>query len=195
MDKIVEEVMQVDKVVKLFQTMAIVNINMGNSNLEVSSLKNRLHIKEKEKAILQVQLDKERNFQREYKHNVKIWRKNRIENEQKIKTLVQKLQNENKELKVKTTLMKSQEEDLKELKKIIEAWETTQRKWVDTLFHYRQQHEALGSLVEPLSKEKEKDNVLIDLELVNLKSASLLDFEKLKRRTTKAKKEEVGGCK
>jgi ATP-dependent DNA ligase len=49
--------------------------------------------------------------------------------------------------------------------------------------------------VEPLSKEKEKDNVLIDLELVNLKSASLLDFEKLKRRTTKAKKEEVGGCK
>jgi hypothetical protein len=71
----------------------------------------------------------------------------------------------------------------------------TKRKWVDTLFHYRQQHEALGSLVEPLSKEKEKDNVLIDLELVNLKSASLLDFEKLKRRTTKAKKEEVGGCK
>jgi uncharacterized sporulation protein YeaH/YhbH (DUF444 family) len=41
--------------------------------------------------------------------------------------------------------------------------------------------------VEALIKEKEKDNVLIYLELVNLKSASLLDFEEL-RRTTKAKK-------
>jgi hypothetical protein len=48
----VEEVMQVDKVAKLFQTMTIVSLNMGNLNLEVSSLKNRLDRKEKEKAIL-----------------------------------------------------------------------------------------------------------------------------------------------
>jgi hypothetical protein len=32
--------------------MAIVNLNMGNLNLEVSSLKNKLAIEEKEKAIL-----------------------------------------------------------------------------------------------------------------------------------------------
>jgi hypothetical protein len=42
--------------------MAIVNLNMGNLNLEVSSLKNKLAIEEKEKAILQVELDKEKNF-------------------------------------------------------------------------------------------------------------------------------------
>jgi hypothetical protein len=48
-------------VVELFQTMAIVSLNMGNLNLEVISLNNRLAIKEK-KAILQVELDKERDL-------------------------------------------------------------------------------------------------------------------------------------
>jgi hypothetical protein len=33
--------------------------------------------------------------------------------------------------------MKSHEEELKELRKIVEAREVTKRKWVDTLFHYR----------------------------------------------------------
>jgi hypothetical protein len=42
--------------------MAIVSLNMGNLNLEVSSLKNKLATEEKEKVILQVELDKERNF-------------------------------------------------------------------------------------------------------------------------------------
>jgi hypothetical protein len=51
MDEVVEEVMQADKVTKLFQTMAIVSLNMGNLNLEVNSLKNRLDTKEKEKVI------------------------------------------------------------------------------------------------------------------------------------------------
>jgi hypothetical protein len=40
------------------------------------------------------------------------------------------------------------------------------------MFHYKQQKEALGSQVEALTKEKkekEKENVLTDLELVNLK--------------------------
>jgi hypothetical protein len=41
--------------------MAIVIINMGNLNLKVNNLKNRLAI-EKEKAILQVKLAKEKDF-------------------------------------------------------------------------------------------------------------------------------------
>jgi hypothetical protein len=31
--------------------------------------------------------------------------------------------------------MKSQEEELKELRKILKAWEVTERKWAKTLFH------------------------------------------------------------
>jgi hypothetical protein len=45
--------------------------------------------------------------------------------------------------------------------------------------------------VEALSKEKEKDNVLTNLELLNLTSASLFDFEELRRRTTEAKKKKL----
>jgi hypothetical protein len=52
MEKVAVEIMQVNKTVELFQTMAIVSMNMGNLNLEVSNLKNRLVIEEKEKAIL-----------------------------------------------------------------------------------------------------------------------------------------------
>jgi len=38
--------------------------------------------------------------------------------------------------------------------------------------------------VEALTKEKkEKENVLIDLELINLKSVSLLNYEELRRIT------------
>jgi hypothetical protein len=50
--------------------MAIINMNMGNLNLEVSNLKNRLATGEK--AILQEELDKKRKFQKGYKHNVEI---------------------------------------------------------------------------------------------------------------------------
>jgi hypothetical protein len=42
--------------------MAIVNLNMGNLNLEMNSLKNRLTTEEKEKAISQVELNRERDF-------------------------------------------------------------------------------------------------------------------------------------
>jgi hypothetical protein len=80
---------------------------MGNLNLEVNNLKNRLATKEKEKAILHVELDKEKDFQKEYKHNIEIWRKDKIKNQQKIKTFIQKLKDENEELKAKTSLMKS----------------------------------------------------------------------------------------
>jgi hypothetical protein len=61
--------------------MAIVNLNMGNFTLEVNNLKNKLTMKEKGKVILKVELDKERDFQREYKHNIEIWRKNITKNE------------------------------------------------------------------------------------------------------------------
>jgi hypothetical protein len=52
--------------------MATMNLNMGNLNMEVSSMKNILAIEEKEKATLQEELDKERDFYKEYKHNIKI---------------------------------------------------------------------------------------------------------------------------
>jgi hypothetical protein len=46
--------------------------------------------------------------------------------------------------------------------------------------------------VKTLIKEKkEKENVLTNLELVNLKNVSLLEFEELRRKTTKAEKEKL----
>ncbi len=52
MDEVAIEVMQANNVVKLFKTITIMNLHMGNLNLEVSNLNNRLAIEEKEKAIL-----------------------------------------------------------------------------------------------------------------------------------------------
>jgi hypothetical protein len=47
----------------------------------------------------------------------------------------------------------------------------------------------LGSQLEALTKEKkEMENVLIDLELMNLNSVSLLNYEELKRNTTEVEK-------
>jgi hypothetical protein len=47
----------------------------------------------------------------------------------------------------------------------------------------------LGSQVEALTKEKkEKDNVLTNLELVNLKNAFMLNSKVLKTKTKKRKK-------
>ncbi len=70
-----------------------------------------------------MELDKERDFHRE----------NRIKNEQKIKMLIQKLK-----FKVKIGLMKSQAKELKEVRKTIKAQEVIEKKWVETLFHYKQ---------------------------------------------------------
>ncbi len=53
--------MKVDKA-HLFQTMAIVTLHMGNLALEVNIMKNRLATREKEMAMLQEELDKERYF-------------------------------------------------------------------------------------------------------------------------------------
>jgi hypothetical protein len=52
MKEVVVEVMKVDKATKLFQTMAIVSLNMGNLTLKVNTLKNRLATGEKEKVVL-----------------------------------------------------------------------------------------------------------------------------------------------
>ncbi len=52
MEEVVAKVMKVDKEAELFQTMAIVSLNMGNLTLEVNNLKNRLATREKEKAML-----------------------------------------------------------------------------------------------------------------------------------------------
>ncbi len=46
---------------------------------------------EKEKVVLQEELDKKKDFQRWYKHNVEIWRKNKGEVEQKNKIFIKKL--------------------------------------------------------------------------------------------------------
>ncbi len=87
-EEVVAKVMQANKVVELFQIMAIVSLNMGNLTLEVNNLKNILAIGEKEKAVPQEELDKERDFQKGYKHNVEIWKKNRVEAKQKIKVFI-----------------------------------------------------------------------------------------------------------
>ncbi len=82
-------------------------------------------------------------------------------------------------------MMKSQVEELRELRKMTEAQEVIERKWAEALFHYKQEQEALGSHVEALIEEKkEKENVLIDLELMNLKNVSLLNYEEFKSRIT-----------
>jgi hypothetical protein len=50
----------------------------------------------------------------------------------------------------------------------------------------------LGSQIEPLIKEKkEKENVLIHSKLVNMKSASLLNSEEIRRRAIEIEKEKL----
>jgi len=93
--------------------------------MEVNTLKNKSPIGEKEKAVLQEELDKERDFQKGYKNNVEIWRKNMAEVEHKIKMFFKKLQDENEELKGSITRLKLQDEKLQDLKKKVEIWETT----------------------------------------------------------------------
>ncbi len=60
MEEVVIEVMKVDKAIELFQTMAIVNLNMGNLTLKVNALNNKLVIGEK--AVLWEELDKEKDI-------------------------------------------------------------------------------------------------------------------------------------
>jgi hypothetical protein len=58
----------------------------------LNNLKNILAIEKKEKATLQEELDKERDFKKEYKHNIKNLDKEfKIENVQIIKTFIFKI--------------------------------------------------------------------------------------------------------
>jgi hypothetical protein len=89
--------------------------------------------------MLQEELDKEREFQNGYKHNVEIWRKNRVEVEQKNKVFIKKLQDDNEELKGNTSRLKSQDEKLLNLRHEFEIWGTIERKWTKTLFLHKKQ--------------------------------------------------------
>ncbi len=125
-EEVIVEVMQVDKVAELFETTAIVSLNMGNLTLEVNTLQNKLAIGEKEK-----------DFQKGYKHNVEIWTKNRAEAEHKVKMILKKLQDENEELKGSITQLRSQDEKLQDLRQKYKFWETTERKWTKVLFLHK----------------------------------------------------------
>ncbi len=167
--------MKVNKATELFQTMVIVSLNMGNLTLEVNALKNRLAMGAKEKAMLQEELDKERDFLKGSKHNVEIWRKNRVKTKQKNKMLIKKLQDENEEFKGSITQLKSQDEKMQSLKQKGGIQETIERKWKEAMFFHKKQQEALDSQVKALTKEKkEKENVQKNLELINLKNVFLL---------------------
>ncbi len=67
------------------------SLNMGNLTLKMNNLENRLTTKEKEKVVLQKELDKEKYFQKGYKHNVEMWRKNRAKAKLKKEVFIQKL--------------------------------------------------------------------------------------------------------
>ncbi len=70
--------------------------------------------------MLQEELDKERDFQKGYKRNVEIWRKNKAKVEQKLEVFIKKLQDENEELKGSTTPLKSQDEIFQDLNQKVE---------------------------------------------------------------------------
>ncbi len=69
--------MKAYKATELFQAMAIVSLNIGNLTLEINILKNKLVMGEKKKGKLHEELDKKRNFQKGYNHNVEIQKKNK----------------------------------------------------------------------------------------------------------------------
>ncbi len=95
---------------------------------------------------------------------------NKVEDKQKIKVFIKKLQDENEELEGNTSWLKLQDEKLHDLRHKAKIWETTKRKWTKTLLFHKQQQKALGSQVK----------------LVSLKNAYLLQFEKLKRKIAQA---------
>ncbi len=129
--------MKTNKATRLFQTTAIVSLNMGNLTLGINTMKNRLVMGEKEKAVSQEELAKERDFQNWYEHNVEIWTKNRAKVELKNKVFIKKLQNENEELKGSIAQLKSQDEKMKNLRQKVEIWETGEKKWTEALFLHK----------------------------------------------------------
>ncbi len=130
--------------------------------MDVNTLKNILVMGEKEKVMLQEELDNEREFKNKYEHNVEIQRKNMVEAKQKNKILIKKLQDDNEELKGSTSLLKSQYEELYNLKEKVKIWETIERKQIEALFLHKKQHEALDSQVKALNKKKEGEGECFD---------------------------------
>jgi len=59
------------------------------------------------------------------------------------------------------------------------------------MFLHKKQQEALDSQVKTLTKKMENENVLTDLELINMKSVSFLQFEELGTKTTKVEKKKL----
>jgi hypothetical protein len=52
-EEVVVEKMKANKIIELFQTMAIMSLNMGNFTLEINTLNHRLVVGEKEMVVLQ----------------------------------------------------------------------------------------------------------------------------------------------
>jgi len=66
------------------------------------------------------------------------------------------------------------------------------KRMVESLLLYKQQQKAFGSQVEALIKEnKAKEDVLTNLELENLKNASLLNSKKFRRKTIEVEKKKL----
>ncbi len=102
---------------------------------------------------------------------------------------IKTFQDENEKLEGSTTWLKSQVEKLQDLRHKAKIQETMKRKWTKALFHHKKQQEALESQVKALTKEKmEKENVLTNLELINLKNVCLLQFKELRRKIIEVKK-------
>jgi hypothetical protein len=60
------------------------------------------------------------------------------------------------------------------------------------LFLHEKQHEALDNHVKALTKEnKEKENVLTNFELINLKKIFLLQSKELKRKIVEVEREQL----
>ncbi len=107
------------------------------------------------------------------------------------KIFIKKRQDENEELKGSTIELKSQDEKLQNLKQKVQIWEIIKRKWIEALFFHNKQQEALDNQVKALAKKnKDKENVLTYLELINLQNVSLLQFKELGRKTIFAEREQ-----
>jgi hypothetical protein len=77
-EEVVVEKMKANKIIELFQTMAIMSLNMGNFTLEINTLNHRLVVGEKEMVVLQEKIDKKKDIQKGYTHNVEIWKKSKV---------------------------------------------------------------------------------------------------------------------
>ncbi len=82
-------------------------------------------------------MDKKVDFQKGYKHYVGTWKNNRAKVKQNIKVLIKKLKDENEKFKGSMTRLKSHDEESQDLRSKAEIWETTKRKWTETLFLHK----------------------------------------------------------